>query len=81
MKIDFDLTKSNYDSCEYYGSLILKADTNEIKIKIRVIKGDKNLFVSFPSKKSEKDDKYYSDVFVDKDLYEEINKVLNKKYK
>lgn len=81
MKIEFDLTKSSYDSCEYYGNLILKTDKHEIKIKIRVLKGEKGLFASLPSKKSEKDDKYYSDIYLDKDLYNEVNESLNKKYK
>ena len=80
MKIKFELEKSKIDGIEYYGKLILKADEDEIKIDITVRKGEEDLFVCCPSKKSTKDDKYYAVTYLSDDLYKKVNKELNKKF-
>lgn len=80
MKIKFDLTESKIEGIKYYGKLILSADDDKITIDITVRKGEDDLFVCYPSKKSTKDDKYYNTVFMSEDLYKKINKELNKKF-
>ena len=80
MKIKFELEKSKIDGIEYYGKLILKADEDEIKIDITVRKGEEDLFVCYPSKKSTKDDKHYAVTYLSDELYKKVNKELNKKY-
>lgn len=80
MKIKFDLAESKIEGIKYYGKLILSADDDKITIDITVRKGEDELFVCYPSKKSSKDDKYYNTVFMSEDLYKKINKELNKKF-
>jgi DNA-binding cell septation regulator SpoVG len=80
MKIKFDLNESKIEGIKYYGKLILSADDDKITIDITVRKGEDELFVCYPSKKSSKDDKYYNTVFMSEDLYKKINKELNKKF-
>ena len=80
MKIKFDLNESKIEGIKYYGKLILSADDDKITIDITVRKGEDDLFVCYPSKKSTKDDKYYNTVFMSEDLYKKINKELNKKF-
>ena len=80
MKIKFDLNESKIDGIKYYGKLILIAGDDEITIDITVRKGDDELYVCYPSKKSTKDNKYYNTVFMSEDLYKNINKTLNKKF-
>ena len=60
MKIKFDLNESKIDGIKYYGKLILTAGDDEITIDITVRKGDDELYVCYPSKKSTKDNKYYN---------------------
>ena len=82
MKIKFELSESKIEGIKYYGKLILTADEDEISIDITVRenKEDKDLFVCLPSRKSNKDNKYYNDVFFSEDLYKKINKKLNKDF-
>lgn len=80
MEIEFELNKSEFEGVEYYGSVTLSSGMDDIKIKCTVRKGDKGLFICLPSKKSTKDDKFYSDVFMSEDLYKEVNDKLNKKF-
>ena len=80
MKIKFELNESKIEGIKYYGKLILVADEDEITIDITVRKGEEDLFVCYPSKKSTKDDKYYNTVFMSEKLYKRINKELNKKF-
>lgn len=80
MKIKFDLNESKIEGIKYYGKLILSADDDKITIDITVRKGEDELYVCYPSKKSSKDDKYYNTVFMSEDLYKKINKELNKKF-
>lgn len=80
MKIKFDLNESKIEGIRYYGKLILSADDDKITIDITVRKGEDELYVCYPSKKSSKDDKYYNTVFMSEDLYKKINKELNKKF-
>lgn len=80
MKIKFDLNESKIDGIKYYGKLILSSEEDEINIDITVRKGDDELYVCYPSKKSSKDDKYYNTVFISDKLYKKINKELNKKF-
>ena len=81
MKIKFDLNKSQFDNAEYYGTVTLSYKDDEVKINITVLKGDKGLYVGYPSKKNEKEDKYYNQVFLSENLYKEVNEVLNQEYK
>ena len=80
MKIKFDLNESKIEGIKYYGKLILSADDDKITVDITVRKGDDELYVCYPSKKSSKDDKYYNTIFMSEDLYKKINKELNKKF-
>lgn len=81
MEIEFDLTESKVEGIKYYGKLILGEDEETVSIDITVREGEnKDLFVCYPSKKSSKDDKYYSTVFLGTKLYEKVNKKLNKQF-
>lgn len=82
MKIKFELSESKLEGIKYYGKLILSADEDEISIDISVRenKEDKELFVCYPSKKSNKDNKYYATTFLSEKLYKKVNKKLNKEF-
>lgn len=80
MKIKFELNESKVEGIKYYGKLVLSCDDDEITIDITVRKGEDELYVCYPSKKSTKDDKYYNTVFMSEKLYKRINKELNKKF-
>ena len=83
MDFKFDLKKSKIEGIEYFGNLILEdaeRGIDNVKINITVRKGEKELFICPPSRK-DKDDQYYNIVFLSNDLYNRINKRLNKEYK
>lgn len=83
MDFKFELKESKIDGIEYFGNLILEdaeRGIDNVKINITVRKGEKELFICLPSRK-DKDDQYYNTVFLSNDLYNRINKRLNKQYK
>ena len=83
MDFKFDLKKSKIEGIEYFGNLILEdaeRGIDNVKINITVRKGEKELFICLPSRKGE-DGQYYNIVFLSNDLYNRINKRLNKQYK
>ena len=83
MDFKFELQESKIDGIEYFGNLILEdaeRGIDNVKINITVRKGEKELFICLPSRK-DKDGKYYNTVFLSNDLYNRINKRLNKNYK
>lgn len=80
MKIKFDLHESVIDGIQYYGKLILGDSEESVSIEITVRENKGDLFVCYPSKYSEKDKRYYNTVYLTDDLYEKVNKQLNKKF-
>lgn len=83
MDFKFELEKSKIDGIEYFGNLVLEdveRGIDNVKINISVRKGETGLFVCLPSRKGT-DEKYYNIVFLSNDLYNRINKRLNKEYK
>jgi DNA-binding cell septation regulator SpoVG len=83
MDFKFELKESKIEGIEYFGNLILEdaeRGIDNVKINITVRKGENGLFICLPSRK-DKDDQYYNIVFLSNDLYNRINKRLNKEYK
>lgn len=81
MEFKFDLSESKIEGIKYYGKLIFGDDEDEsITVDITVRENEGELYVCYPSKYSNKDDKYYATVYLGKDLYEKVNKKLNKQF-
>lgn len=70
-----------YENKKTKGFASLELDEKIVIKNLRIVDGDKGLFVAYPSHYSEKDNKYFEDVYpLDKDTRETIQKIVLDEY-